>query len=182
MKHEIGGYTGKHIACAGLHLTLIGHEVHGRRGAVDALLFGVYRNWRGKPLTAPEPDWLLRYAALVCGFLDGEVHNLSRIPLCMDGYSDFQRTVLVSARRIPWGETVSYAELAAMSGRPAAVRAAASVMRQNRFPLIVPCHRVIRSDGSIGGYGGSLQGKQVAIKKMLLEREKDKGLYEELHS
>jgi len=71
----------------------------------------------------------------------------------------FRREVLVHLRDIPYGHTESYAALAQAAGRPAAVRAAASACANNPVPLVVPCHRVIRSDGSFGNYGGGPEMK-----------------------
>jgi methylated-DNA-[protein]-cysteine S-methyltransferase len=71
-------------------------------------------------------------------------------------------------REVPWGETVSYGELAAMAGRPRAARAVGSAMAHNPVPLFVPCHRVLAADG-IGGYGRSPQA--VPMKRTLLALE-----------
>jgi methylated-DNA-[protein]-cysteine S-methyltransferase len=71
----------------------------------------------------------------------------------------FRREVLAHLRDIPYGRTESYAALAQAAGRPAAVRAAASACANNPVPLVVPCHRVIRSDGSFGNYGGGPEMK-----------------------
>ncbi|MBN1129711.1 MAG: MGMT family protein, partial [Chitinispirillaceae bacterium] len=65
------------------------------------------------------------------------------------------------------------ARLAEMAGFPGAARAAASVMRKNPFPLVIPCHRVVRSDGSVGGFMGKRKGAAVALKKRLLAREQN---------
>jgi methylated-DNA-[protein]-cysteine S-methyltransferase len=74
------------------------------------------------------------------------------------GISDFRRSVLETLRaQVPWGETVTYGELAALAGRPRAARAVGTVMASNPFPFVVPCHRVVASNG-IGGYGGTRQG------------------------
>jgi methylated-DNA-[protein]-cysteine S-methyltransferase len=78
----------------------------------------------------------------------------------------FRRTVLDHLRAIPYGVTESYAQVAAGAGNPTAVRAAASACSHNPVPLIVPCHRVIRSDGAIGNY---LAG--AAVKEALLGLE-----------
>lgn len=84
--------------------------------------------------------------------------------------SAFRRTVLETLRReVPWGETVTYGELATMAGAPGAARAVGTTMARNPVPLVVPCHRVIASGGRIGGYGGGLHG--VATKRALLARE-----------
>jgi methylated-DNA-[protein]-cysteine S-methyltransferase len=66
----------------------------------------------------------------------------------------FRRAVLEHLRTIGYGRTESYAEAAAAAGRPAAVRAAASACSHNPVPIVVPCHRIVRSDGSPGHYGG----------------------------
>ena len=67
---------------------------------------------------------------------------------------------------IPYGETLSYGEIAARAGSPGGARAVGQAMGKNPFPIIVPCHRVIKSDGTIGGFGGGLH-----LKKALLELE-----------
>lgn len=71
----------------------------------------------------------------------------------------FQMEVWTSLRDIPYGETRSYAELAAIIGRPNAVRAVGTANGANPLSLIVPCHRVINADGKLGGYGGGLRLK-----------------------
>lgn len=90
-------------------------------------------------------------------------------PLDLSWARDFERDVLVAARQIPYGETRSYSWLAREARRPLAVRAAASAMARNPLWLLVPCHRVIYSDGRLGPYGGGAAGQ--ARKRKLLERE-----------
>lgn len=114
---------------------------------------------------------VLRHAGSISAFLDGNLHDLSGIPIDLTWCTPFAKNVLLAARNIQWGETVSYAELARRAGNGRAIRAAASVMRNNRFPLIIPCHRVIKSDGSIGGFMGRQTGETVELKKRLLARE-----------
>jgi len=75
----------------------------------------------------------------------------------------FRREVLDHLRSIGYGTTASYATLAAVAGRPAAVRAAASACSHNPIPLIVPCHRIIRSDGSVGQYLGGAAAKRALL-------------------
>lgn len=77
--------------------------------------------------------------------------------------SDFQRSVWAELRRIPYGSTVSYAELAEAVGRPEVVRAVGAAVGQTPVPIVVPCHRVIGSDGSLTGYGGGLQRKAALL-------------------
>ena len=89
----------------------------------------------------------------------------SHIPLDVRGTA-FQEAVWQELRRIPKGETRSYAEIAAAVGRPGAVRATGSANGANNVAVLIPCHRVIRSDGSLGGYAYGLE-----IKRDLLTRE-----------
>jgi methylated-DNA-[protein]-cysteine S-methyltransferase len=77
----------------------------------------------------------------------------------MDG-TDFQRTVWRALRQIPCGTTIFYGELARRIGRPAAVRAVGLANGANPVGVVVPCHRVIGSDGSLTGYGGGIERKR----------------------
>jgi O-6-methylguanine DNA methyltransferase len=139
---------------------------------LKALCFGSKTFYHDRPaLLSDRPD-LLRYGEMISRFLDGRQTSLNALRLDLDGLSLFSRKVLTAARSIGWGKTVSYAELAAMAGNPGAVRAAASVMRNNRFPLVIPCHRVVRSDGSVGGFMGKQKGPEIALKRSLLENER----------
>ncbi|RVQ65542.1 methylated-DNA--[protein]-cysteine S-methyltransferase [Croceicoccus ponticola] len=90
------------------------------------------------------------------------------IPLDVRGTA-FQERIWVELRKIPAGETRTYAELAASAGNPRAVRAAGGANGANSVAVLIPCHRVVRSDGSVGGYAYG-----TAIKSELLARERDK--------
>ena len=90
------------------------------------------------------------------------------LPLDVRGTA-FQQRVWAELRKIPRGETRSYAEIAAAAGRPKAVRAAGSANGANSIAVLIPCHRVVRSDGSLGGYAYGLD-----IKRELLTREAGK--------
>jgi methylated-DNA-[protein]-cysteine S-methyltransferase len=96
----------------------------------------------------------------------GERAPFDDVELDLDGYTAFQLAVVETLRRVPWGEVVTYGELAALAGYPNAQRAAGSVCAHNRFPLVIPCHRVVAADG-IGRYGAS----GVEYKRRLLELE-----------
>lgn len=91
------------------------------------------------------------------------------IPLDVKGTA-FQERIWQELRRIPPGETRSYAQLAAAAGRPKAVRAAGSANGANNVAVLIPCHRVVRSDGSVGGYAYGPD-----IKRELLDRESSAG-------
>ncbi|MBN1758282.1 MAG: methylated-DNA--[protein]-cysteine S-methyltransferase [Chitinispirillaceae bacterium] len=120
----------------------------------------------------PEPtSGLSEIADKITAYLDGAVIDFSSVPLDTGGGSGFRNAVLAVARTIPYGVTVSYGELAKMAGFPGAARAVGSVMRSNAFPILIPCHRVIRSDGKAGGYCGSQSGKDVLLKQRLMALE-----------
>ena len=88
------------------------------------------------------------------------------LPLDPQG-TPFQRQVWAALQTIPYGETISYAELAQRIGKTSAVRAVGAANGQNPLPIVIPCHRVIGSDGSLTGYGGGL-----FIKRLLLDLER----------
>ena len=87
------------------------------------------------------------------------------LPLDLDG-TTFQKEVWSTLADIPYGKTISYAELASMVGRPTAYRAVGQANGANPIPIILPCHRVLARGGRIGGYGGGL-----AMKRQLLALE-----------
>ena len=88
------------------------------------------------------------------------------IPIDLEWATPLQRELAAAARAIPWGEVVSYGELAALAGRPGAARAAGSFCAENRFSLIIPCHRVVAANG-IGGYGSA--GPELKRRLLALE-------------
>ena len=92
------------------------------------------------------------------------------IDLDLEGCTGFQRDVWEVTSKIPYGQLRSYGWIAAEIGRPQAARAVGQALGINRLPIIVPCHRVIRSDGSLGGFSGGLHWK-----KKLIELEKRNG-------
>jgi len=87
-------------------------------------------------------------------------------PLYLRGATAFQRRVWLAVRDIPYGETRSYSQIARQVGSPGAARAVGQAMAANPLPIIVPCHRVIGSDGNLCGFGGGLD-----VKRRLLEME-----------
>ncbi len=90
--------------------------------------------------------------------------------LNLDNYTDFQKEILQTVRKIPYGETRSYKEAAEAAGYPRAYRAVGNTMRNNPLPLIIPCHRVIKSDGSLGGFSGK---EGIALKKKMIDLESE---------
>ncbi len=88
-------------------------------------------------------------------------------PVILDGFSPFQTKVLKTLRSIPFGRSLSYAGLGLIAGAPGAARAVGGACGRNPLPLVIPCHRVLRSDGCLGGFSGGLD-----MKRRLLRIEK----------
>jgi methylated-DNA-[protein]-cysteine S-methyltransferase len=86
------------------------------------------------------------------------------LPLDWRLSKDFRRKVLRAIARIPYGQTRSYTQMATSAGNERAVRAAGSACGTNPIPLVVPCHRVLRSGGALGGYGGGLPMKEELLR------------------
>lgn len=107
------------------------------------------------PAVAPVADAVARYWA-------GDLTALDGVPVAQPG-GPFRQAAWAAMRTIAPGETVTYAELAAMAGRPTAVRAAGSACATNTVAPFVPCHRVVRSDGTLGGYAWGLEVKQALL-------------------
>jgi len=95
-------------------------------------------------------------------YFNGEllVWDIKQIP----SGSDFYKRVWQQLVKVPFGKTISYGELAARAGSPRAARAVGSAMANNPIPILVPCHRVITSDGKLGGFGGGLDMKRWLLK------------------
>ena len=96
------------------------------------------------------------------------------VPVVLEGASDWDARVLEGVRTIPRGDTASYGEIARRIGRPGAARAVGGAVGRNPVGLLVPCHRVIAGDGTLGGYGGSWFGSReelLGLKERLLELE-----------
>jgi methylated-DNA-[protein]-cysteine S-methyltransferase len=108
-------------------------------------------------------------------YFAGELKAIDTVPVQTAG-TPFQREVWSALRTIPCGTTISYAKLAEQIGRPSAVRAVGLANGSNPIPIVVPCHRVIGSNGSLTGYGGGLDRK-----RWLLEHEKCASLSSQHH-
>jgi len=103
------------------------------------------------------PDRLRRYFA-------GERMDFGDVEIDLSAYGPFQAEVIVAARQIPFGELVTYRDLARMAGRAAAIRAAGTAMARNRTPIVVPCHRVVASGGKLGGFSSGLEWKRELLR------------------
>jgi methylated-DNA-[protein]-cysteine S-methyltransferase len=85
------------------------------------------------------------------------------LPLDWRLTAGFRREVLRATARVPYGRTATYRSVATAAGRPAAVRAAGTALATNPIPIVVPCHRVLRSDGGLGGYRGGIGRKRALL-------------------
>ena len=99
----------------------------------------------------------------ILGLLAGRRRALALDYRLPDGLTDFARAVLTQVARIPWGDTLTYGEVAIVAGRPGAARAVGNVMAANQLPLIVPCHRVVAAGGRLGGFGGRPELKRALL-------------------
>jgi methylated-DNA-[protein]-cysteine S-methyltransferase len=99
-------------------------------------------------------------------YLQGRVTTFT-FPYSLVMSNGFRKKALERLALVPYGKTISYSQLAAKAGSPQAYRAAGSACANNPLPIVIPCHRVLKSDGTLGGFGGGLP-----VKRRLLEIEK----------
>jgi methylated-DNA-[protein]-cysteine S-methyltransferase len=129
-------------------------------------LHGLYMQEGRKPITH-SPDWQLAPTAFVdvseqlSEYFAGQ-RTKFEVELAMHG-SPFQRSVWQALQDIPYGESISYGELARRVGQPSAARAVGMANGCNPISVIVPCHRVIGADGSLTGYGGGVERKRLLL-------------------
>ena len=116
----------------------------------------------GEAESESDPAALAGAVAALDAYFAGEASALAGLEVTLGG-TPFQRAVWERLRAIPAGETISYAALARDLGRPDAVRAVAAAVGRTPVPVVVPCHRVIGSDGSLTGYLGGLEMKAALL-------------------
>jgi methylated-DNA-[protein]-cysteine S-methyltransferase len=131
--------------------------------AVEGAITGIYfekqqyfprmDGWKEDPSAGPLPEC----ARQIREYFDGERTEFD-LPLAPEG-TDFQQRVWKQIARIPFGKTITYAELARRAGAEGSARAAGAATGRNPITLVVPCHRVVGSDGSLTGYAGGLPRK-----------------------
>jgi methylated-DNA-[protein]-cysteine S-methyltransferase len=130
------------------------------------ILHGLYMQAGRKPIRI-RPGWQRDDSAFpevreqLAQYFAGERTSFD-LPMHLEG-SAFQRTVWHALAEIPYGQTISYVELARRIGRPDLARAVGTANGQNPIAVIVPCHRVIGSDGKLVGYGGGLENKRLLL-------------------
>lgn len=135
------------------------------RGRLEADL---RKRYGAGPLVEGDDPVLSQAVQQVQEYLHGKRNHFT-LPLDPAG-TEFQKAVWTALQDIPFGETRSYADIAAALGRPGAARAVGQANRRNRIPLVVPCHRVVAADGSLGGYMGQWN-EEGGLKAQLLAHE-----------
>lgn len=143
-------------------------RLEGRLG-IEATARGISRVRTGRatrPATAAARRLVERAREEIHEYLRGQ-RAFFRVPVDLTAVPDFQRSVLQAARRIPFGEGRPYAWIAEQIGHPRAVRAVGTALGRNPVPLILPCHRVWRSDGGLGGYifGAAVKDRLAALER-----------------
>jgi methylated-DNA-[protein]-cysteine S-methyltransferase len=114
------------------------------------------------PRVLESPERLDHVRRALDRYFEGRLHDFD-LPLDWQLTQGFYRKVLRATARIPYGQTRSYKQMAKRAGSPRAVRATGSALGSNPLPIIVPCHRVLRTGGALGGYGGGLETKQALL-------------------
>ncbi|MFF4485839.1 methylated-DNA--[protein]-cysteine S-methyltransferase [Streptomyces sp. NPDC001544] len=112
-----------------------------------------------EPVEAPGSPLLAEAIRQVRAYFSGERHDFE-LPLDWSLISGFNRQVLRELAAVPYGTVVGYGDLAGRVGQPGAAQAVGAAMGANPLPVVVPCHRVVASDGGIGGFGGGLETKR----------------------
>ncbi len=127
---------------------------------------GFVETW-ARPVVEPDEgtsqeslsDEARRVRDAVAAYFDGDVEAIDEIEIDPQG-TDFQVAVWRAIREVPAGQTVSYQDIARAVGKPSAYRAVGTATGRNPVGIAVPCHRIVRSDGGLGGYGGGLHRKE----------------------
>lgn len=132
-------------------------NVYPRRERINARLCRML----GAGIANGSSEAIERAAAQLDAYFAGGMCQFD-VPLLFAG-TDFQQRVWHQLMTIPYGQTISYCELARSVGNPRAVRAVASANAANAISIFIPCHRVVASDGSLGGYAGGSAAKQLLL-------------------
>ena len=131
---------------------------------ISTLRAAILKKW---PQANEDPDLFPVFRRQVIDYYAGKRVRFA-VSVNLEGVPPFRRAVLEACRDVPHGATASYAELARAAGNASATRAAGSAMAHNPLPLVIPCHRVLRADGSIGGFS-SPKGLDEKRRMLLLE-------------
>lgn len=149
--------------------------VAGREGRVSGLCFGhesaaevQFRMSATHPDADETGDWHPLLRERLQAYAEGEADDFRDVEVDSDHLTPFQQRVVRRLRKVGYGETVSYGELADLVGAPRSARAVGRVMATNRVPIILPCHRVLAAGGALGGFSAP-QGVSMKLRLLQLE-------------
>ena len=143
---------------------LIGHV------SADEVRESVRRRLAAEGTAAPltEGDWFPALRRRLVEYADGCPQDFDDCEIDWPNLTPFQLRVVAAARRVRYGSTATYGELAERAGYPGAARAAGSVMAANRVPIIIPCHRIVAAGGGLGGFSAP---RGISLKRQMLDIE-----------
>lgn len=113
-------------------------------------------------------DWNPELRSQLESYASGDPIDFRSLEIALPVVTSFRRNIISATRSLAYGQTISYGDLARQAGHPRAARAVGTVMSSNRFPILVPCHRVLAAGGKLGGYTSPLGTR---FKQRLLEME-----------
>ena len=119
----------------------------------------------GGPYESEQPGWVAGLIRDVKAYAEGEEIDFSAVPVDLSGIDDFNLAIYDAARKLRFGETTTYGELAKRAGRPGLPRETGQALGANPVPLVIPCHRILAAGGKIGGF--SAPGGSTTKEKML---------------
>jgi len=137
---------------------LMAIRLHVEAADLGRAIEDVHHELRGRYVLERDDERMAPVVEQVVAYVSG-TRTTFDVALDLSHMTPFQQRVLLETARIPRGETATYAEIARRAGRPGAFRAVGNTMRINPIPIVIPCHRVVASDG-IGGYGGRIETKR----------------------
>ncbi len=135
---------------------------HGSRKSALAVVGAEFENSAG-PI-----DWETPLIERIRAYAVGAVDDFRDVQVDPGCQTEFQNRIVGACRRIPYGATATYGQLASQAGSPNAARAAGNCMANNRIPLLIPCHRVVRANGELGGFSAA---GGTDLKQCLLDTE-----------
>lgn len=124
---------------------------------------------RGITRAEADSKMFLQLQQKINAYFQGTCVDFSDVRFDLSHLTPFARRVLLACRKVKYGHTATYSRLAQMAGSPAAARAVGNILAKNPLPLIIPCHRIIRSDGQLGGFSAH-QGTKLKQKLINLEK------------
>jgi O-6-methylguanine DNA methyltransferase len=151
---------------------VVAAESGGDRDAFETMVAARFHGLT-EPDASARTTWR-RLEPAIQALLDGAATDVLAVPIDLRDRAPFDQDVLAAVREVPWGRTASYGEIARRVGTPRAARAVGGAVGRCPISLLIPCHRIIASDGTIGGYGGegaSDRGAALDRKRWLLLRE-----------